>query len=392
MTKATNLDEARKGAALIHAPGLNVMYADRDGNIAWWPSASLVIRPEGVNSKLILDGSSGHDDPIGFYAFEENPKAENPTWNYVYSANNQPIKEGFEYYPGYYVPEDRARRIVTLIEEKNDWTVEEVKEMLLDTKSENSPEVVQSILGALSDSKQEFSAFENECIELLKSWDGSYGVDEKAALIYNKMLYHIMFGAMSDELGKDLFDIYNGTHLMKRSIQPILENSNSKWWDDITTQNNEESQAVIIVKAFKTSISELVTQFSSDSEKWKWGDVHTLEHGHSFGTVPALKKYFNVGPFSVAGNTETINNYMYKLEEDGTYEVLAGPSTRRIVDFADIDGNSWSILPTGQSGNVLSLHYADQAEMHAKGEFRRVLTDREEIITKAKNKSIFQPK
>ena len=35
---AESMDDAREAAAQIDAPGLNVMYGDRDGNIAWWAS------------------------------------------------------------------------------------------------------------------------------------------------------------------------------------------------------------------------------------------------------------------------------------------------------------------------------------------------------------------
>ena len=98
-----------------------------------------------------------------------------------------------------------------------------------------------------------------------------------------------------------------------------------------------------------------------------------------------------MGPFQVPGNTETINNFMFKLQADGRYEVLAGPSTRRIIDFADIEGNSWSILPTGQSGNVMSPHYKDQAKMHAEGKFRRMLMNKDEVMANARHRSVFSP-
>jgi penicillin amidase len=34
-----------------------------------------------------------------------------------------------------------------------------------------------------------------------------------------------------------------------------------------------------------------------------------------------------------------------------------------VIDFSDIE-NSWNVLPTGQSGNPLSPHYNDQAEIY----------------------------
>ncbi|MGB5264282.1 MAG: penicillin acylase family protein, partial [Lutimonas sp.] len=58
--------------------------------------------------------------------------------------------------------------------------------------------------------------------------------------------------------------------------------------------------------------------------------------------------------------------------------VKGGPSTRRIIDFSDIE-NSSAILPTGQSGNVFSKHYKDQAEKYHKGEFVKMKLNEEEI-------------
>jgi penicillin amidase len=44
--------------ALISA-GLNVMYGDAKGNIAWWATGKLYKHNDGVETHFILDGSSG---------------------------------------------------------------------------------------------------------------------------------------------------------------------------------------------------------------------------------------------------------------------------------------------------------------------------------------------
>ena len=85
-----------------------------------------------------------------------------------------------------------------------------------------------------------------------------------------------------------------------------------------------------------------------------------------------------------------INNQLFKLDSTGYYKVHAGPSTRRVIDFSDIE-NSVSILPTGQSGNIFSDHYDDQAEKYLNGEFVKMLMNEEEI-KKSKNKLIFKVK
>lgn len=387
---AQSLEEAQAAASLIHAPGLNIMYGDVEGNIAWWAAAKLPIRPAHVNSKLILDGSTGLDDPLGFYDFSENPQSVNPDWGYVYSANNQSISPSGKRHPGYYLPEDRARRIVELMEQKDDWTTEDYKEMLVDCTSRNAPETSRSMVAAIESANPSAEAVAAK--QLLSEWDGQFDVNSVGPTIYNKMVYHVSHDLFADELGEALFDVFNGTHLMKRSFQPLFANEDSPWWDNVGTPDEVETRTMVITRAFEKTVAELVTQLGTDHRTWTWGKVHTLEHNHSFSAVPSLKPYFNVGPFSVAGNSETINNMHIKWNKDGTYAVFAGPSTRRIVDFADVEGNSWSILPTGQSGNVLSEHYQDQAKMFSNGLFRKQLMNADEIKQSSSAKTVFSVK
>jgi penicillin amidase len=70
-----------------------------------------------------------------------------------------------------------------------------------------------------------------------------------------------------------------------------------------------------------------------------------------------------VGPFEVSGSNEVINNQMFDYTNESKYVVRrAFLSTS---DFSDIE-NSWTILPTGQSGNPFSTHY-NQAEIYNAG-------------------------
>lgn len=69
---------------------------------------------------------------------------------------------------------------------------------------------------------------------------------------------------------------------------------------------------------------------------------------------------------------------MFTYSDNKKHIIKAGPSTRRIIDFSDVEG-SWSILPTGQSGNFMSKHYKDQAKMYANGVYRKMLLNQKEI-------------
>ena len=143
------MSEARQAASMIDGVGLNVMYGDRDGNIGWWAAGKLIKRPDHVNSKLFLDGASGKDEPLAYYDFSENPQSENPPTGYVFSANNQPDTLTGKLYPGYYVPEDRALRIVQYLDSETNWSVEATKKMNTDCISMVFAEVTAEIFKTL---------------------------------------------------------------------------------------------------------------------------------------------------------------------------------------------------------------------------------------------------
>ncbi len=382
ISTAKNMQDVQAAASLIAAPGLNVMYGDVEGNIAWWASAHRPIRPDHVNSKLILRGT-GEDDVLGFYPFAENPMAINPPWGYVYSANNQSAREDQQNYPGYYLPEDRAERIVEILESDDQWTVDKTKEMLLDEKNPNSAKIAHHISDILATAN-----VNDEGVKSLANWDGSYDDESPAPIIYIKMTLQLMKEMLIDELGIEKYKMLKETHLIKRSFYSLFTDGDHPWWDNVET-SDKESQTDIILSAYQKSMSELESQLGNDLSSWRWSSVHTLEHGHALGQNETLRPYFNVGPFEITSSNEVINNMLFQLDDDGSYEVHGGPSCRRIVDFADVKGNSWSILPTGQSGRIMSPHYKDQAEMYAKGQYRRKLMDRADIEEVMTDKSVF---
>ena len=388
LSHSKNLEDFRKGVSLIAAPGLNIMYGDPKGNIAWNTSGKLYKLDKSINANFILNGANGIDDQKEFLDFSKNPHAINPTWNYIYSANNQPEAVDEYLYPGYYLPQDRAKRISSLLQPKNNWTKDDVGEMLNDNMSSISPSITANLIAAL-DSKA-FSGNEKQAISILKKWNGSNNLKDVAPTIYQKWIYQYLKNTFEDELGETDFNILLGTHIVKQIIEPQSKNDSSIWWDNVATKNKKETRAEILSKSFKEAILALEKQLGKEVNSWTWNKVHTLEHQHPLGQVAALKSVFNVGTFEVPGSTEVINNLFFNFTERGEYQVKGGPSTRRVIDFSDIE-NSMSILPTGQSGNPFSKHYNDQAEMYNTGKFRKMKMNKAEII-KTSMKLVFLPK
>lgn len=377
---ADNLADFKKSLEDIHAPGLNIMYGDAAGNVAWFATAKLYQMPDSVHTKFLLNGNSGANEPLRYLNFSENPQAINPPWNYVYSANNQPGTINGKLYPGYYLPENRAKRITQLLEEKDDWDKETASQMITDVTSAVDPTVLKNLINSID--LAALNTAQKALLSELKKWDGAATLASVETTIFHRWLYFFLKNTFQDELGVARFSELMGTHFLKRAIAPMSGKEVSIWWDNIHTPE-KETQSDIVTLAFYQAFEALKNSLGNDYTKWTWNKVHTLEHEHPIGQVAALRSFFNVGPFPVNGSREVINNMSFSYTQDGFYKVSSGPSTRRIIDFSDIE-NSLSILPTGQSGNPFSPHYQDQAEMYTKGEFRKMLLNKEAILQDAK--------
>jgi len=225
ISHAKNIDDFQKGVSLIAAPGLNVMYGDVKGNGGWWANGKCYRHNKGVNTNFILDGASGKEDITEYIDFSKNPSAVNPDWSYVYSANNQPEAiDGF-LYPGYYLPEDRAKRITQLLDSKSNWDKNSVGKMITDNTSVVAPEVVRNLISNLN--YKSLSKTEKEAIGILKSWRGSNNLNDVAPTIYNKWIYLYLKNTFQDELGTDAFKQFLGTHIMKQIVARQITNENS---------------------------------------------------------------------------------------------------------------------------------------------------------------------
>lgn len=387
ISHATNLSEFKTGVSKLHAPGLNVMYGDVKDNIAWFAAGKLYKYRDSLYTKTFLNGASGDDEIIEYLDFKDNPQAINPKIDYVYSANNQPDSIVGKLYPGYYLSEDRAKRIVELLEPKNDWTKEEVGVMMNDVKSASAQEVSNHFVKNI-DTKN-FTSSQKQVMDFLDNWEGNFYKKEVGPVIYNRMIYEFQNNTFGDELGESITEFIN-TPFAEKTLLMQAKKEKSIWWDDITTKDKIEKKKDIVTKSFINAFKFLQNQLGENIEDWTWDRVITVEYKHSLGEVAALRKYFNVGPFITKGGDQVINNQIYNVDSTGYYKVKAGPSTRRVVDFSDVE-NSMSIVPTGQSGNVFSKHYKDQAKKYLNGEFVKMSLN-ETDIKKSDNILVLKPK
>jgi penicillin G amidase len=382
---AKSMDEFKSLLPDLAAPGLNVMYGDADGNYAWWGTAKILKRPEHVNPKTILDGSTGEDDAIGYYDFDENPRSVNDERGFVHSANNAPEDVNGRYVFGYYYAGQRSEQIMKKIAAEPLWDMEMMKTLALDDESPWYPTNAKIMLENVKTN----SDFEAQVFKSLNNWDGKHSLDQHASIIYYQMLYQTLKLALHDDLGKTDFDSMIHTLFYLRSVRKFLETENNPWWD-LNKTEVVETRKMIFQAAFIQTAQTLREALGDDISAWKWSDVHQLTHEHPMGKVPVLGSILNVGPIEIAGGEEVINKQSFWIDNGVNYPVKSGPAMRILIDFNDVE-NALSINPTGQSGNPFSAHYQDQAEMFASGQWRKMRMNKADIEANTEQMMVLKP-
>jgi penicillin amidase len=365
LNRADTRDKARAAAAKVGAPGLNIVWANAQGDIAWWAAGRLVQRPAGVNPMFILNAATGEAEKPGFYNFSFNPQEENPPRGYVVSANNQPFTGGGPPVPGYYLLPDRVRRLDALLREPDTrWDTESTKALQLDVCNDYPKRVLKTALPLL----QAVVTDENEkaFLEPLQRWDGCYTKDSVAATLFSQFSYELAKAAFADELGDAHFRNLLGTPALDHALPLLLSDAQSPWWDNVNTALVENRYETVRI-AWVNTLAHLQGLYGSSLLDWTWGATHTLTHKHALGRVRPLNLLLNVGPFPVPGGRETPNNLSSRVGP-APWAVAFGPSTRRIIDFAHPD-QAVGINPVGQSGVPFDSHFSDQAEHYVDGQY-----------------------
>ncbi|MCH4899872.1 penicillin acylase family protein [Pseudomonas sp. B707] len=388
LNRADTLAKARAAAAKVQAPGLNIVYANAKGDIAWWASALLPKRPAGVKPGFILDGNSNQADKDGYFPFSANPQEENPARGYIVSANFQPVSPTGMEIPGYYNLADRGQQLNRQLADKSvKWDNEANQKLQLGTTTGYGPRLLAPLLPVLREVAG--NPAEQKLIEQLAQWQGDYPLDSVSATVFNQFLYDLAYATMRDELGNDFFETLLSTRVIDAALPRLAANADSPWWDNRSTPN-KETRVDTVRAAWQASMAHLKSTLGDDASGWQWGKAHTLTHGHPLGQQKPLDRIFNVGPFAAPGSHEVPNNLSAKIGP-APWPVTYGPSTRRLVDFAD-PAHSLTINPVGQSGVPFDSHYDDQAEAYVDGMYVQAHFSEEEVTANTRSTLKLLPK
>ncbi|KAK3582596.1 hypothetical protein CHS0354_024150 [Potamilus streckersoni] len=376
LAKAGSWSDFRQALQTIGAPGLNFVYADKEGNIGY-QAAALV--PKRMNTQvkptvLIRDASDNMEAWNGSVPFDELPSIYNPASGILVSANNRIAPTHYPYYlTSHWEPASRAERIVEMLQDSANFNASYFKKIQSDVTSPHVRDIMKVALPIL-ESNANLKYKDN--LDWLKKWE--YGFEEKSvpALIYSVFFDVLLNETFKDELGETIFRNYLfSVNVPTRAIyETLLDSSKFILFDNVLT-SEKETREQIISRSFEKAIVLLKTKLG-ESKKWLWGDVHRLNAQHTFSRAGSpIGKYFDFESISTGGTSVTPNNGEYKYQVvDSSYTILfshiLGASSRRIVDFSTEDGSFLSVIPGGNSGHVRSPHYSDQLKLWSKQEYR----------------------
>ncbi len=371
LNKAENWEQFKTALSGFSTPGQNFVYADSSGNIGYICAAKIPVR--NLNSPtMIFDGTNPQSDWSGFVPYEQMPVIFNPIQNFIATANNK-VKSDFQYHiSNLWEPSSRIERITQLLNSKNKHSARDFGQYQNDFVSPYAKEITQFLLDAFKGAKIKDKNLQTT-ISLFENWNYELIEYSQVPSIYAIFFQFLLQNTFEDEMGEKIFAEYKFmANIPYRTILKMLNENNSIWFDDIKTKT-VENRDFIIRKSLVDALDFLERNFGKDAKDWQWSKLHRLTIKHQFHGINSLvDKFIDIGPYSVGGDGTTIFNTEYSFNDP--YDVVLGPSMRFIYDFAN-PNEFRAILPTGQSGNVLSDNYKDMTEDWLLGKYLRIKTD-----------------
>lgn len=383
---ARNFAEFRDAARTAKVPSQNLVFADIDGNIGYQAPGDIPIRAYG-DGTLPVPGWTDEYEWTGYIPFDELPYTYNPPEGYIVAANNQVEPRDYAYFiSSDYDTGYRAGRIMEMIDNApGKIDVIYMQKMQGDNHDGGAPYILPHLLGMQFDASNQ-----TEAIATLKNWDYQAAADSAPAAIYEVFWKNLLADTFSDDVPERYFP--SGGDAWFEISRKIVNDPNSFWWDDKTTNDTVETRAQIFTRSFEKAIVELEKELGKDQSKWKWGDLHTATFRN--GTLGQsgiflIEDLFNRGPFPASGGSDIINATAWRASQG--YAVTNVPSMRMIVDMSDLN-NSVTVHTTGQSGHAYNLHYDDMTLRWANIQYYPMWWNYESIKADAEGHLVLTPK
>ena len=346
----------------------NTVYADADGNIAYYHGNFIPQRDTIFDYTNPVDGSDPRTDWNGLHPLKENIFVLNPENGWIQNCNSTPFTSAGIYspkredYPNYMTsfPENfRGIHAIPLLNKANNLTLDRLIALAYDPYLPGAEQLINGVIKAFDNSPGENKEIKNE-IAILKDWDHTVSRTSVAMSLsqYYRRLYF-----NSGKIPKG-FNYMEKMHYMSFDA-PFEER----------------------LEIFKKAVKRLETDFGS--REIEWGELNRYQRNNG-----AIFQIFNDSLASLpvgmaSGSWGALASFGTRRGKNTKRQYgVAGNSFVAVVEFG-AKVKAKSMLAGGQSGDPSSPHFDDQAQRYVDGIFKDVSYYREDVMKEAE--SIYHP-
>ncbi|PRY10149.1 acyl-homoserine lactone acylase PvdQ [Pontibacter ummariensis] len=361
-TKKRNLQEFDEMMQLRTNSSNATVYADADGNIAYYHGNFFPRRDTAFDYSKPVDGSNPKTDWNGLHPVEETIRLVNPPNGWIQNCNSTPFTSAAEYspkqedYPVYMAPSPenfRGVHAIRLLQKANNLTLDKLIQLAYDPYLPGFEVLIPGLVKAYDKQKPNDPKLQ-EAINVLRRWD--YAVSKESVAMSLAHFYAIN-SLRNGSAPK-------GLSLMER-------------FDHYTKVSPEEERLAL----FRQTLAQLEEDFG----QWNtpWGEINRYQRlsgdiQQAFNdTLPSI-------PVGLAsGNWGALASYGANAYNTKRLYGTSGNSFVAVVEFGD-KVKAKTLLAGGQSGDPASPHFADQAQRYADVQFKDVAYYREDVEKRAK--------
>ncbi|WP_433974364.1 penicillin acylase family protein [Tunturiibacter lichenicola] len=353
-TKAKDYKSFRQTLELKANSSNNTIFADADGDIAYFHGNFIPRRNVSFDFTKPVDGSSPATDWQGLLTVDELPQLLNPKSGWLYNSNNWPWSGAGESslrkadYPAYVetgTETARGLHAIRVLQNKKDFTLD-------------------SLITAAYDSYLPW--FDKPLPALFKAWDGIPAPDPLKT-------------KLADQIGL----LRTWDH--RWAVDSVPTSLAIFWGEDIRRNalDDAKKSGISVEEYISTKISpeQLLQSLSSASDRlttdfgtWKkpWGDINRFQRI----TGDIVQPFNDAAPSIPVGFTSSLWGSLASFGArpyPGTkkWYGTVGNSFVAVVEFAD-KVHAKAITAGGESGNPASPHFNDQAKRYTTGDLREV--------------------
>ena len=347
-TKAKGFEDFKKVMNMRSNSSDNTVFADDEGNIAYWHGNFMPKRDPKLDWAQPVDGTISSTEWKDLYSLDEMIHVYDPPTGWIQNCNSTPFTVSGtsspkkENYPVYMAPDLENYRAINaerLLDEKDDLTIDRMIKEVGYSHHLSTFDVLLPQLFLAFDELSETDSLEHilaEPVDLLKAWDKNSSASSVATTV-------------------------------------AIE------WASRITKNVSSAEKLDLL--YET-IKDLQRRFGS----WKvaWGNINRYQRVGNGETFDDKKASLPVGLASATWGSLPSYQSRPFVNSNKRYG-FSGNSFIACVEFGK-KVKAKSIITGGQSFDPSSKHFTDQAQMYINGNFKDVLFYKEDVLKHVERK------